>query len=67
MADNFKIARPKDYSKVDVNDPNEMVYWTKELGVSKELIIETVKQVGTATAAVRRHIRLYGKDNKWVL
>lgn len=56
MSDNLQIRRPLDASRINLNEPYEVNYWCKELGVSKEVLIAAVKAVGTSAAAVRKHL-----------
>jgi len=58
MSENNTSVKPIDQNKINISDPHESDYWTRELGVSKELLLEAVKKVGTSAAAVRRHIKV---------
>ena len=54
MSDDKTKKRPQDSSKINVNEPYELQYWTKELGVSGDKLKETVSRVGTGAAAVKK-------------
>jgi hypothetical protein len=49
-----KNASP-DRSKINMHDPFEVKYWTRELDVDKEQLRKLVDKVGNAAAAVRRN------------
>jgi hypothetical protein len=53
MADNLKIKQPQDPKTINTHEEWEMNYWSKELGVSKEKIIQAVKAVGNSVAKVK--------------
>jgi hypothetical protein len=54
--DDLKKKGPADRSKINVNEPWEVDYWTKELGVSKDELAKIVKKVGNSSAAVRKEL-----------
>jgi hypothetical protein len=56
MADDKSKRAPQDASKINVNEPYELEYWTKHLGVSAEELKKAVKEAGTGAAAVRKHL-----------
>jgi hypothetical protein len=39
-----------------VNEPYEVSYWTKTLGVSEQKLRDAVKAVGVSVAAIRKHL-----------
>jgi hypothetical protein len=45
-----------DRSKINMNQDYEVKYWTKHLGVSKELLQQVVDKVGNSAAAVRKEL-----------
>lgn len=59
MSDDLKNRGAQDRSRVNVNEPHELRYWTKELGVSEEQLRQAVQAVGVSASAVREHL-----DNK---
>jgi hypothetical protein len=57
MADNLQSAGPQDRSRINVHEEWEVRYWTEALGVSKERLVEIVKEVGTSADAVKQRLR----------
>ncbi|WP_288462566.1 DUF3606 domain-containing protein [uncultured Chryseobacterium sp.] len=55
-SDGLSKRRPQDASKVNVNETWELEYWSKKFGVTKELLKEAVKAVGTSAAAVKKYL-----------
>ena len=53
MADDLKNRGPQDRSRVSVNEPYEVNYWTKELGVTNEQLRELVREYGVSVAKIR--------------
>ena len=56
MPDNKTKTGKADSSRIDVNDPNEVSYWTKTLNVSAEKLKATVKAVGSDVTRVRERL-----------
>jgi hypothetical protein len=56
MADDLTNRGPADRARINVHEAHEVKYWTKELGVSKEKLEETVHKVGVMADAVRKHL-----------
>jgi hypothetical protein len=56
MSNLTKRASP-DRSKIDVEDENQVKYWTKALGISKDDIFEAIDKVGNAAATVRKELQ----------
>ena len=54
--DDLKKKGPQDRSKINMHEPYEVKYWTKELGVSKEKLQKAVDKVGNSAAAVRKEL-----------
>ncbi len=46
-----------DSRRVNIYEEHEIKYWTKELGVSKEKLIEAVNAVGTSAEEVRKYLK----------
>ena len=57
MPDNKRKTRPQDSGRVNVNEAHELRYWTEALGVTKERLIETVRDVGTSATAVKNALK----------
>ena len=43
--------------RLNVNEPYELAYWTKELGVSEKTLREAVAKVGVMVTAVKAHLK----------
>jgi Protein of unknown function (DUF3606) len=56
MSDNLQNRGAQDRSRINVNEPWELRYWTKELGLSEDELREAVKAAGTSASAVRQHL-----------
>ncbi len=40
---------------IDPNEPYELTYWTKKLGITSLQLLEAIRIVGTSAEAVERH------------
>ena len=56
MSDDTSKRGGTDRSRINVNQPHEVAYWTKALGVSEEQLKQAVKSVGAGAEEVRRHL-----------
>lgn len=56
MADNLNERGPQDRSRVNVNEPWELQYWSRKFGVSEEQLKEAVKAAGPSADAVGKHL-----------
>jgi len=54
--DSLRKRVSPDRSKINMHEPYEVKYWTKELGVSMERLQQVVDKVGNAAAAVRKEL-----------
>lgn len=54
MSDNRKKIRPLNSKRININEPQEITYWTKALGVPKEKLIETVEKYGNSANAIKQ-------------
>jgi CheY-like chemotaxis protein len=54
MSDDKTKKRPQDSSKVNVNEPYEVEYWSHSLGVTPDRLREIVQRVGTGAEAVKK-------------
>ena len=48
------ISRPK---RVNIHDVQELRYWTKTLGVSSDMLVSAVREVGHDPAAVEAYFK----------
>jgi len=60
MSDDTNKQGPQDRSRINVNQPHELRYWTQALGVSAERLRELVSEVGPSASAVRERL---GRSN----
>lgn len=56
MSDDLNNRGPQDRSRINVNEPHELHYWTKELGVTEPQLRAAVQAVGVSVSAVRTHL-----------
>ena len=52
MSDDRKNTGPQDDSRVNVNQPHEVQYWTKKFGCTEEQLRRAVQAVGVSATAV---------------
>jgi hypothetical protein len=57
MVDNLHIKRPQDVLRINIHEPWEVNWWTRELGVTKDQLAAAVRAVGVMAANVRAHLR----------
>ena len=56
MTDDLSNRGPQDRSRVNVNEPHELRYWTKELGVTEAKLRSAVAAAGVSVEKVRRYL-----------
>lgn len=54
--DNLQIRQPQDRLRINIHEPWEVNWWTRELGVSRQQLEAAVRAVGVMVSAVRRHL-----------
>jgi hypothetical protein len=54
MADDKSNRGPADRARINIHEPYEMEYWSKELGVTPERLRELVGKHGVMAADIRR-------------
>ena len=59
MAGMTKRTTP-DRSKIEVQDPKQVKYWTRALGVPKSDLFEAIEKVGNTAATVRKELQRKG-------
>ena len=57
MTDDLNNRGGQDRSRVNVNEPHELRYWTQALGVTEQQLREAVTAVGVSADKVREHLR----------
>jgi len=56
MSDDVRNRGPEDRSRINVNEPWELKYWSKTLGVTPDRLKEVVQKVGTRTEDVEQYL-----------
>jgi len=49
-------VKARDLSRININLPEDVLYWCRELGCNEARLLTTVREVGSDAAAVRRKI-----------
>lgn len=57
MGDDLNNRGPQDRSRVNVNEPWELRYWTQHFGTTEAQLRAAVQAVGVSRDAVERHLR----------
>lgn len=50
-----------DRSKINMSEDFEVKYWTKALGVDREMLRRAVEKVGNSAATVRKELGILGQ------
>lgn len=58
MPDDLKYTGPEDRSRINIHQSHELRYWSRELLVTPEKLIEAVKAVGVSVPKVRIYLAL---------
>ncbi len=56
MADDLTKRGPQDRSRVNVNEPWEVAWWTKQFGVTERQLRDAVRAVGPMVNNVKRYL-----------
>ena len=56
MADNLTDRGPQDRTRINVNQPHEVRYWSRKLGVSEEALRSAVQTAGPMVDKVQQHL-----------
>jgi Protein of unknown function (DUF3606) len=56
MSDNLNLRGPQDASKINTHEPYELRDWSKRLGITPEVLIHAVGQVGVSAVKVREYL-----------
>lgn len=54
--DNLKKMGSPDDSRININQPHEVAYWTRTLGVTEAKLKEAVRAVGVMVKDVRKYL-----------
>lgn len=55
--DDLHIKRPEDPTKINIHEDWELNYWSRELHISKDELIEIVKKVGVYVSDVKEELQ----------
>ena len=56
MADNSDDRGPRDRSRINVNQPHELQYWSRKFGVTEQELRSAVEMAGPMVDSVQRHL-----------
>ena len=51
----IKIKLPADFTKVDVNDLGELIWWSNHLGISPEKLLSVINKVGFSIEEINKY------------
>ena len=57
MKTGIEIKKPKDLTKIDVNDMGELIWWTNHLDVSPEKLLMIIEKLGKSVIEIRQYLR----------
>lgn len=57
MADDLSNRGPQDRSRVNVNEPHEIAWWTQKFGVSEQALRDAVKKAGVSAKDVEKLLK----------
>jgi hypothetical protein len=55
--DDLHIKRPEDPTKINIHEDWELNYWSRELHITKDELIEIVKKVGVSISDVKEELQ----------
>ncbi|RYF46290.1 MAG: DUF3606 domain-containing protein [Comamonadaceae bacterium] len=56
MSDDLSNRGAQDRSRINVNEPHEVRYWTERFSVSETALRQAVAEVGVSADAVAQHL-----------
>lgn len=57
MSDDLTNRGAQDRARIAMDEPHEVIYWTKALGVSRDELQRAVDEVGNSADAVREFLK----------
>ena len=57
MVDDRKKSRPEDRKRININEPWELDWWSKELGLTRDQLRAAVKRFGNMADKVRDEVK----------
>jgi hypothetical protein len=62
--DSLQKKGQPDRSRINLSEDHEVKYWTKHLGISRDVLMKTIEKVGNSAAAVRKQLGMTGTAHK---
>ena len=56
MLDSCEMSRPQDCSRINIDQPHEVSYWTRKWDVTPAQLQQAIDRVGCAVVAVAREL-----------
>ena len=50
-----KIKLPTDFTKIDLNDLGELIWWSNHLGISPEELLSIINKVGSSLEEIKNY------------
>lgn len=57
MGTDYKIKKPKDITRINSGDMEELLWWTQQLGTNPERILAVIEEVGNLTDEVKKKLK----------
>ena len=57
MVDDLKKSGPEDRKRININEPWELDWWSKELGLTRDQLRAAVKRFGNVADKVRDEVK----------
>ena len=55
--ENLQQAQTADYQQISNEKEQELDYWSREFGISKDELTEAVKAGGSSTGAIEKYVK----------
>jgi hypothetical protein len=56
MNNDYTVKKPKDLTKININDFGELLWWSYYFGTSPEKLISLVQKTGESSKIIRKYI-----------
>jgi len=56
MSDDKNKIAPQDASRINLNEPYEVKYWTNKFGISTDELRKVIEEVGDSVRAVKAYL-----------
>ncbi|HUR10104.1 MAG TPA: DUF3606 domain-containing protein [Flavitalea sp.] len=63
MADDLDKTGKGDSARININQPHELTYWAKTLGISEQLLRNAVLATGPVVENVKAYLKKYARKN----